>query len=163
MRPLIRNLRRNTDPLFRQAGSTWTAEAEWKARGLLARPSWVPPASLCPQDFEKLAFMGMARLTASWSLGPCCPMRKLASPRRNQVVGLVRREITSCIGSDALLEAADGCVGQWPEDAVYRPFVVVQAMQRFLNLPAISRRHLGFRRQYARRLLGCGCRGRWCG
>ena len=51
-------------------------------------------------------------------------------------------------------------MGQWPKNAVYWPFVVVQAMQRFLNLPAISRRHLGFRRQHARRLRGCGCHGR---
>src|ERR1700733_5441944 len=66
--------------------------------------------------------------------------------RGHQTVGLVRREVTSCVGPDVLLlEAADGCAGQWPEDAVYRSFVIVQAMQCFLNLPAISRRHLGFR------------------
>ena len=85
---------------------------------------------------------------------------KATSSRRNQAVRLVRREVTGCIGSDALLEAADGCVGQWPEDAVYRPFVIVQAIQRLLNLPAISCRHLGFRPQHASWLWGCGCRGR---
>jgi hypothetical protein len=127
--------------------------------GLLARPSWVPPASLCPQDFEKLALTRgpNAQLRGHWG---GVAGAKAASSRRDQAVGLVRREITGCVGSDALLEAADGCVGQWPENAVYWPFVVVQAMQRFLNLPAISRRHLGFRRQHARRLRGCGCRGR---
>ena len=61
---------------------------------------------------------------------------------------------------DALLEAANGCAGQWTEDAVYRSFVVVQALQRFLNLPAIGRRHLGFRRQYTRRRRDCWRCGR---
>jgi hypothetical protein len=33
--------------------------------------------------------------------------------------------VTSRIGPDVLLlEAADGCAGQWPEDAVYRSFVM---------------------------------------
>ena len=62
----------------------------------------------------------------------------VASRWRNQAVGLVCREGTGRVGSDVLLEAADGCAGQWPEGAVYRPFVVVQPAQRFLKLPAIS-------------------------
>jgi hypothetical protein len=62
-----------------------------------------------------------------------------ASLRVKQAIGLVRRERTSGVRSDVLLEAADGGAGQWPEDAVYGPFVIVRAMQRFLNLPAISR------------------------
>ena len=78
--------------------------------------------------------------------------RKAALSRRHQTVGLVRREVTSRVGPDILLlEAADGCAGQWPEDGVYRSFVIVQALQSFLNLPAISHRHLGFRRQHSRR------------
>jgi hypothetical protein len=39
-------------------------------------------------------------------------------------------------------------------------------MQRLLNLPAFRRRHLGFRRQQARRRQGSWCcdgRGRRCG
>ena len=80
----------------------------------------------------------------------CVAGGKAVSSRRNQTVGLVSREVSGRVGPNALLEAADGCAGQWPEDAFYRPFVIVQATQRFLNLSAISRRHLGFRRQHAR-------------
>jgi hypothetical protein len=40
-----------------------------RGEGFLARPSWVPPASHCQQDFEKLALAGMAKHTA---LGPYC-------------------------------------------------------------------------------------------
>src|SRR5690349_17363657 len=66
----------------------------------------------------------------------CHPRREATSSRRNQAVGLVGREVTRRVGADVLLEAADGCAGQWPEDAVCRPFVIAQATQRFLNLPA---------------------------
>ncbi len=78
-----------------------------------------------------------------------------ALSRRHQVVGLTCCEVTSRFGPDVLLlEAADGCTGQWPEDAVYRPIVIAQAVQCFLNLPAISLRHLGLGRQDARRRRG---------
>jgi hypothetical protein len=72
--------------------------------------------------------MGMARTYSFVVTGAVLPGSKAASSRRYQAVGLIRREVTGCVGSDALLEAANGCVGQWPEDAVYRPFVIIQAM-----------------------------------
>jgi len=48
---------------------------------------------------------------------------------------LVRREVTSRVGPDVLLEAADGCAGQWPEDAVCRPFVAGGAIRPTICSP----------------------------
>ena len=57
---------------------------------------------------------------------------------RDQTVGLVRREGTGRVGRDVTLEAADGCAGQRPEDPVRRPLVIVQAMERLLDLPSVG-------------------------
>jgi hypothetical protein len=66
--------------------------------------------------------------------------------RTNEAAGLVRRDDTRRLGPDILLVVANGDAGQRPEEAVHRPRVVSQPMQRRLDLAAIGWRHSGFRR-----------------
>jgi hypothetical protein len=83
-----------------------------------------------------------------------CPREK--EPRatdlssRDQTVGLVRRERPCLLGPDVLLEAANRCARQRPEDPVHRPLIIPQAMERLLDLPAVGVRHSGFRRHWRR-------------
>ena len=49
------------------------------------------------------------------------------SAGRDQAIGLVRREVTGRGGLDVTLEVANRCPGFSPEDAVHRPFVIIQA------------------------------------
>jgi hypothetical protein len=72
------------------------------------------------------------------------------SAGRDQAIGLVRREVTGRGGLDVTLEVANRCPGFSPKDAVHRPFVIIQATQRFLDLPPVCFGHAGLSRHLCR-------------
>jgi len=87
-----------------------------------------------------LKFIRHRRCDALRPPSPACGWRR----RADEPAGLVRRDDTGRLGPDRLLEAADRGAGVRPEEAVHRPWVIPQPLQRRLDLPAISRRHGGF-------------------
>jgi hypothetical protein len=93
---------------------------------------------------------------ASHGSHPATPTR---SPASDQAVGLSRGGVTSSISPYLALEAADCRAGQWPENTVHGPLIIIQATQRFLDLPSICFRHTRLCRQ-ARR--SWSSRGRRC-
>jgi hypothetical protein len=84
---------------------------------------------------------------ASHGSHPATPSR---SPASHQAVGLFRGGVTSSISPCLALEAADCRAGQWPENAVHGPLIIIQATQRFLDLPSICFRHTRLCRQARR-------------
>ena len=84
--------------------------------------------------------------------------RKVGRRSSHQSIGLLRREVTRRVSRYFVLEAADCRAGQRTENTVHWPLVVIQATQRFLDLPSVRFRHRVLRGQ-ARRS-GCRCRRR---
>jgi len=73
------------------------------------------------------------------SIGTQRPNGSVAS---NQAIGFFRGEVTSRVSVYLVLEAADCGAGQPSENTIHRTLIIIQAAQRFLDLPSVCFRHL---------------------